>query len=502
MAGRAGAVLGALLVAHAAASQFTQQGTKLVGLGALGPAHLGYSVALSVDGNTALVGGPYDDHDAGAAWVFTRSAAAWSQQGGKLVGAGAAGAARFGKPVALSADGRTAIVGGPYDDSDGGAAWVFTRSDGVWLQQGSKLVGAGAVGGAEQGWSAAISADGDTAIVGAPFDDSDAGAAWVFTRDGDVWSQQGGKLLGTGVTGYAAQGYSVAISANGDTALVGGVADDSFAGAAWVFTRSGGAWSQQGGKLVGSDAVGAAFQGYAVALSADGDTALVGGYGDDATSGAAWVFTRSAGVWSQQGGKLVGAGAAGAAAQGWSVALSADGNTAVVGGPSDSSNAGAAWVWARSVGVWSQVGGKLVGADAVGAADQGAVSISADGTTVIAGGSHDDAQAGAAWVFVSGACAPPTIVLPPQSRSIGTGRTATLSAIAAGTGELAYQWYQGDAGDASAPVGGDTSTFTTPPLTATATFWLRVTNACGTADSAAATVTVERRVRRRLRRSP
>ncbi len=215
-----------------------------------------------------------------------------------------------------------------------------------------------------------------------------------------MWSQQGGKLVGTGAVGGAAQGYSVAISADGNTAILGGVADNSFAGAVWVFTRSGGVWSQQGSKLVGADAVGGAFQGYSVAVSADGDTVIVGGYGDNATAGAAWVFTRSGGVWSQQGSKLVGTDAVGDAAQGWSVAISADGNAAAVGGPSDNFNAGAAWVYTRSGGVWSQQGGKLVGTGAVGAANQGAVAISADGTTVIAGGSYDDAKAGAAWVFV------------------------------------------------------------------------------------------------------
>ena len=499
MAGRAGAVLGVLIVAHAAAAQFVQQGAKLVGSGAVGPAHQGYSVAVSADGDTAIVGGYADNAFAGAAWVFTRNEGAWPQEGSKLVGAGAAGVARFGKSVAVSADGDTAVVGGPYDNFNTGAAWVFTRSGGVWSQLGSKLVGTGAVGAAEQGWSVAISADGDTAIVGGAFDDSDAGAAWVFSRSGGVWSQQGGKLVGAGAVGGAAQGYSVAISADGDTAILGGVADASFAGAAWVFTRSGSVWSQQGSKLVGSDAAGGAFQGYSAAVSADGDTAIVGGYGDNSSAGAAWVFTRSAGVWSQQG-KLVGADAAGDAAQGWSVAISADGNTAAVGGPSDDANAGAAWVFTRSAGVWSQAGGKLVGTDAVGAANQGAVAISADGTTVIAGGSYDDAKAGAAWVFVVPGCAPPAIAVPPQGRTVLDGGTTTLSVTAAGTPTLTYQWYRGGAGDTSAPVGADANTFTTPPLTATTGFWVRVSNACGAADSTAATITVGPRVRRHLHR--
>ena len=109
-------------------------------------ANQGCSVALSADGNTAIVGGPNDNSGIGAAWVFTRSGGVWTQQGIKLVGTGAIGAAGQGNSVALSADGNTAIVGGPGDNSDTGAAWVFTRSGGVWTQQGSKLVGTGAVG--------------------------------------------------------------------------------------------------------------------------------------------------------------------------------------------------------------------------------------------------------------------------------------------------------------------------------------------------------------------
>jgi hypothetical protein len=295
------------------------------------------------------VGGFGDNSYAGATWVFTRSSGVWSQEGSKLVGTGAVGGASFqGVSVALSADGNTAIVGGFGDNSYAGATWVFTRSSGVWSQEGSKLVGTGAVGGARQGVSVALSADGNTAIVGGPLDSSEAGATWVFTRSSGVWSQEGSKLVGTGAVGGADQGYSVALSADGNTAIVGGVEDSSEAGAAWVFTRSSGVWSQEGSKLVGTGAVEIADQGNSVALSADGNTAIVGGYLDSSDAGAIWVFTRSSGVWSQQGGKLVGTGAVGSAVQGNSVALSADGNTAIVGGPYDSSGVGASWVFTRS----------------------------------------------------------------------------------------------------------------------------------------------------------
>jgi uncharacterized protein YdbL (DUF1318 family) len=119
--------------------------------------------------------------------------AQFTQQGGKLIGTGAVGSGYQGYSIALSSDGNTAVVGGPGDNAFAGAAWVYTRSDGVWTQQGAKLVVTGGVGNAEQGYSVALSSDGNTAIVGGPTDNANAGAAWVFTRSGGVWTQQGNK---------------------------------------------------------------------------------------------------------------------------------------------------------------------------------------------------------------------------------------------------------------------------------------------------------------------
>jgi hypothetical protein len=408
-------------------AQFTQQGPKLVGTGTSGPAWQGYSVALSVDGNTAVVGGPYDNGYNGAAWVFTRSGGVWAQQGSKLVGTGAVGAAEQGWSVAVSADGNTAVVGGYSDNNATGAAWVFTRSGGIWTQQGSKLVGTGAVGpkGAQQGTSVSLSADGNTALVGGNWDNSFIGAAWVYTRSGGVWTQQGTKLVGTGAVGSASQGFSVALSGDGNTAIVGGQDDNAVAGAAWVFTRSSGVWAQQGSKLVGTGAVGAAGQGVSVSLSADGNTALVGGPSDNVQTGAAWVFTRSGGIWTQQGSKLVGTGAVGpgfgpyGAQQGVSVSLSADGNTALVGGNWDNLEAGAAWLFIRTGGVWAQQGTKLVGTGAVGTASQGnSVAVSGDGNTAIIGGYTDNNDNGAAWVFVQPV---PSLQVTPATNMIAAG---------------------------------------------------------------------------------
>lgn len=323
----------------------TQQGSKLVGTGATGAAVQGISVSLSADGNTAIVGGYNDNANQGAAWIFIRSGTSWAQQGTKLVGTGNIGPARQGVSVALSADGNTALIGGYQDNSNQGAVWVFTRSGATWAQQGTKLVGTGNAAEARQGSSVALSADGNTAVIGGPFDNSAQGAGWVFVRSGINWTQQGTKLLGTGNTGAAYQGFSVALSADGNTALLGGYQDNSFQGAFWVFTRSGTTWTQQGTKLVGTGNTGAARQGFRVALSADGNTAIIGGNVDNSNQGAAWKFRRSGVTWSQQGTKLVGAGNVGTAQQGGSVAIAADGRTAFIGGTSDNTAQGAVWVF-------------------------------------------------------------------------------------------------------------------------------------------------------------
>jgi len=385
-------------------SQWIQQGSKLFPGNSIGSTiYNGYSVALSSDGNTAIVGGIGDDANAGAAWIYTRSTGGMWTAEAKLVGTGAIGSASQGFSVALSADGNTAIVGGIGDNTNAGAAWVFTRSGGVWTQQGNKLVGTGAVGNAQQGVSVSLSADGNTAIVGGNRDNNFAGAVWVFTRSNNgVWSQQGSKLIVTNAIGNSRFGISVDLSSDGNTAIIGGHTDNANAGATWIFTRSGNTWTAQT-KLTGLGSAGPPRFGRSVSISSDGNTAIVGGYEDNAGMGAVWAFTRSGNTWSMQGLKFVGTGAVGNALQGFSVSLSADGNTALVGGPDDDANAGATWVFKRSGGVWTQSGYKLIGSDAIGSANQGVVvAIAPDGNTAIVGGIADNTNKGAAWVFVPG----------------------------------------------------------------------------------------------------
>ena len=429
-----------MCVAFAAHShaQFSQQGSKLFGTGSLGSTpEQGSSVALSSDGNTAIVGGWDDNSAIGGAWVFARSGGAWSQQGTKLVGTGTAGSlgSYQGWSAALSADGNTAIIGGYMDNDRIGAAWIFTRSGGVWSQQGSKLVGTGVVNvtghQSYQGYSVGLSADGNTAIVGGQYDNNTVGAAWIFTRSGGVWSQVGSKMVGIGYSGQSYQGCSVAMSGDGNTAVVAGVNDAPGYGAIWIYVRSGGSWVQQGNKIIGSGASGVPAFGNSVAISSNGNTVVVGGGNDDSGIGAAWVFVRSLtdSTWKQQKNKIVPSDhSIGSTSQiGTAISLSSDGNTAIVGGFLDSSNVGAAWIFNRSPvdSTWSQQGTKIIGTGASGTANQGySVAMSGDGNTALVGGYADSTYAGATWVFAT-----PSAPLPVELASFSVvvdGMDATL----------------------------------------------------------------------------
>ena len=397
---------------------FVQQGFPLAGKES-GPS-FGYSVALSSNGDTALVGAYGVNSNVGAAWIFTRSGGTWTEQA-KLAGNEEVGKGDFGGGVALSKDGNTALIGGVSDNENVGAAWVFTRTGSMWSQQGAKLTGSEEVGKGWFGSSVALSGDGNTALIGGQQDSAYVGAAWVFTRSGSTWDQQE-KLTGGGESGEGEFGSSVALSSDGDTALIGGQEDTNNSdGAAWIFTRSGSSWTQQGEKLTGSGTKNFGRR-EGVALSADGNTALIGG------ENAALVFTRSGSTWTQQGPKLT----AGGKLFGWSVALSSDGNTALIGeregfGPGEEENVGAAWIFKRSGSTWTEQSLRLT-YDYMDGSLSGfsqSVALSSDGNTALVGGN------GVAWVLTE----PTAPTLETEAASDVSQTAATLNATVNPNGE-------------------------------------------------------------------
>uniref|UniRef100_UPI003753DAE9 hypothetical protein n=1 Tax=Ilumatobacter sp. TaxID=1967498 RepID=UPI003753DAE9 len=355
--------------------------------GAAADDYSGWSVALSADGLTAIVGAPYNDDngtDSGHARIYTWDGSAWVQRGANIDGAAADDF--FGWSVALSADGLTAIVGAPYNDDNGtdsGHARIYTWDGSAWVQRAADIDGEAA--GDRSGYSVALSADGLTAITGAPYNDdngTDSGHARIYKWNGAALLQQGLDI--DGEAAGDSSGYSVALSADGLTAIIGapgnvGVNGD-LSGHARIYKRSGAAWVQQGADIDSEAAYN--FSGSSVALSADGRTAIIGAPFNDGVNGSgsghARIYTWSGAAWVQQGADIDGE-----AANDWSgssVALSADGRTAMIGAPRNGGISGHARIY-----TWSGIDGEAAD-DSSGSS----VALSADGRTAIIGAPNNN----------------------------------------------------------------------------------------------------------------
>lgn len=298
----------------------------------------GYSVA--VDADTALVGAPYDNGngglpDAGSAYVFVRSGTTWTQQA-KLTPSEPISQGGFGWSVALQGD--VAVIGAPRSGEEStGLAYVFSRSETTWSER-AILVAADAQ--PLDYFGLAVAIDQGSVVVGAIEHDTsggeDAGAAYVFVPSGTTWVQQA-EL--TAADGSGGDWFGTAVDISGGTILVGAEFDDvrgrTLAGSAYVFSRAGIAWTEQA-KLVASDAHANDRLGIAVTLQ--GDTAVVGAYsyqvGRFGAAGAAYVFTRDGTAWTERE-RLIAMDKPGNVHYGSALAL--DGSTLLAGAPSDHS---------------------------------------------------------------------------------------------------------------------------------------------------------------------
>jgi len=410
--------------------------------------------AFSEDSNATGVNGDEADNSAsssGVVYVFNRTAGVWSQQA-YIKASNTQTGDYFGQSIAISGD--TLVVGAHGEDSNAtgvngdetddsasksGAAYVFIRTAGTWSQQAYlKASNAGAHD--EFGWSVAIS--GETVVVGAhqegsyatgvngdQSDDftSDAGAAYVFTREAGVWSQQAYvKASNTGTNDYF--GESLAIS--GETLVVGAVGEASNAtgvdgdetndlavdsGAAYVFTRTDDVWSQQAYLKASNTGASDEF-GHSLAIS--GKILVIGAFressdatgvdGDSANnlaewSGAAYVFVRDTGVWEQHA-YLKASNTDEDDQFGTSVAIS--NSMIVVGARREASNAtgvdgdetynfaqdaGAAYVYTRTAGIWSQRA--YLKASNTEANDEFGQSVAIAGHILVVGAHQEDSDA-------------------------------------------------------------------------------------------------------------
>lgn len=339
-----------------------------------------FGASVAIYGSTAVVGAPDSNSDTGTAYVFVSNGTGWSVQA-QLTASDATAHAFFGGSVAIY--GSTVVIGASNASSERGAAYVFVRSGTTWTQQAELIASDAAY---FDGFGTSVAISGSTAVIGAPDKFSNSGAAYVFTQSGSAWSQQAQLTDGAANAFF---GYSVAI--DGSTAVIGAYGENSYTGAVYVFTRSGSTWSQQA-KLP-PPATGESF-GISVAMS--GSTALVGASGTASSPGAAYVFTRSGVTWSQQA-KLTAADAAAGDAFGWSVGVS--GSTAIVGAYAKNSQTGAAYVFVRSGSVWPQAA-KLTASDAA-TGDKFGSAVAIYGSTAIVGAWDKGSATGASYVFAN-----------------------------------------------------------------------------------------------------
>lgn len=264
-----------------------------------------FGCSVSLDGDTLAIGARHDSKTglyAGAAHIFTRVNGDWTRQQ-KLMADGYTGGSQLGYSV--SVDGDTVVIGAIDDDNQDagwadagpGSAYVFTRTGNIWTRNvKDKLIAEdGAVG---DQFGRSVSVDGDTIVIGALAHDSNGGAAYVYTRTADCtvvadadytcWNLQQKLTADDGMVGDLF-GNSVAL--DGNVALIGAQKTDGYDGAAYVFGRSGTSWTQYR-KLTALDDGLPNYLGWAVALS--GDAAFVTANNDDEKvpgAGAAWAFS-------------------------------------------------------------------------------------------------------------------------------------------------------------------------------------------------------------------
>ena len=469
--------------------------------------YFGCSVAVS--GNTVVIGAPYESSSStgvggngntngalssGAAYVFVRSGTSWAQQA-YLKASNTGANDCFGTAVAVS--GNTVVVGAPYEESsatgvDGnqgdnsvpssGAAYVFVRAGTDWTQQ-AYLKAANTGAWDYFGMSVAIS--GDTAVVGAPYEDSsatgidgnhsddsatNAGAAYVFVRSGTAWTQQAyQKASNTGAWDYF--GTSVAIS--GDTVVVGAPYEDSSAtgidgsgnndsawcsGAAYVYFRDAGTWIHQAYlKACNTDAWD--YFGTSVAISDEtvvigapcegSATTTIDGEENDNTSpfsGAAYIYFRTGTTWRLQA-YLKASNTGAEDFFGTAVAISGD--TVLVGAPNEDSSStgidgdgtdnsaadsGAAYVFVRAGQMWTRQA--YLKASNAGAQDYFGMYVAISGVSMVLGApwesssttridgdeSNNDApSSGATYLFALVTSEPGITVEQPAGINLGNG---------------------------------------------------------------------------------
>jgi len=315
-----------------------------------------FGISVALDTNRALIGANEEDdpngEESGSVYVFSRTGDQWHQET-RLVASDGEPGDRFGTTIAL--DQGTALISEGLKPTTKGSVYVFSRRDTGWTQE-TRLTDSNT----SKGFGFSLAVEEDTGLIG-DFGDENTGAASVYTRTGTGWEQQA-KLFAA--DGEETDRFGSSVALDGDTALIGAKYDENSngeqAGSAYVFTRAGAGWEQQA-KLLAPD--GDAEDNFGESVALDSNTALIGVPRSDNTNGpgagSAYVFTRTETGWEQQA-KLLAPDGDTRDRFGRTIAL--EEGTALVG-TIEEGPYGSVYVFSRTADAWSQEG-KLTPHDA------------------------------------------------------------------------------------------------------------------------------------------
>lgn len=275
----------------------------------------------------------------------------WSTQA-RIVAPKAADGSDFGSSVVVSADGSTMVVGAQYQDSAAGAAYVYQLRNDAWTSVAT-LKASDAKQDDQFGWRLAVSADGATIVVGAPGRSHHTGVAYVFTQIGTKWSQAA-ELSTSASVPNSSFGQGVAVSASGSLVAVSAHSQPNIGGAVFVYEGSAGEWKRMA-RLTDPHKYEGGFGG-AIAMSGDASTIIVAALmGGAQESGTAYAFTGGGRTWTASG-AIQAEDADAYDYFGASLGVSADGSSIAVGAPqhNENNNGGGVYVFDHDVNGWTQ----------------------------------------------------------------------------------------------------------------------------------------------------
>jgi len=360
----------------------------------------GYAISTSADGNTVAIGAPYNgSNNNGHVRVYEFNGTSWSSKGGDIDGEIAN--EFFGSTVSLSADGNTLAIGAPYNGSSGHVQ-VYIYNGTSWVRKGGDIDGEATS--EYSGWSVSLSNDGNTVAIGAPLNNSRTGLVRAYIFNGTSWIKKGGDIYGEANSEY---GHSVNLSADGNTVAIGGPEYNGLSGIARVYGFNGTSWVQKGTDFNATGTLNRL--GYSVSLSDDGNTVAIGATFNsdiDTFTGQVRVFVYNGTSWIPKGGDIN--GETRGDESGYSVSLSADGNTVAIGAPWNDTNSpdtteGHVRVYGFNGSSWFQKGIDIDG-EASNDFSGAAVSLSADGSIVAIGAPFNSASAGHVRVYGLPSC--------------------------------------------------------------------------------------------------